>query len=67
MDLRKEIKVLVISFSFFIFFYLFPYPDRILQGLKEGALLLNWYVKEHVIYCLIPAFFYSWCNKYLYF
>lgn len=57
MDLRKEIKVLVTSFSFFIFFYLFPYPDRILQGLKEGALLLNWYVKEHVIYCLIPAFF----------
>ncbi|MFN3407032.1 MAG: permease, partial [Caldimicrobium sp.] len=25
--------------------------------LKEGALLLHWYVKEHVLFCLVPAFF----------
>lgn len=57
MDFKRDIKILVFFLIFFVFFYLFPFPERILQGLKEGALLLHWYVKEHVLYCLIPAFF----------
>ncbi len=57
MDLKREIKYLTGFVFFFAFFYFFPVPERILQGLKEGALLLSWYAKEHVLFCLIPAFF----------
>lgn len=57
MDLKREIKYLFGFVFFFAFFYFFPVPERILQGLKEGALLLSWYAKEHVLFCLIPAFF----------
>ncbi|MEZ0343557.1 MAG: permease [Caldimicrobium sp.] len=57
MDLRREIKFIVGFILFYAFFYLFPYPERILQGLKEGVLLLSWYAREHVLYCLVPAFF----------
>lgn len=57
MDLKREIKYLFGFVLFFAFFYFFPAPERILQGLKEGALLLSWYAKEHVLFCLIPAFF----------
>lgn len=57
MDFKKELKILFGFLFFFIFFYLFPYPERILQGLKEGTLLLHYYIREHVLYCLVPAFF----------
>lgn len=57
MDLKREFKYVVFFVLFFAFFYYFPFPERILQGLKEGALLLNWYAREHVLFCLVPAFF----------
>lgn len=57
MELKREFKLLIGFLFFYLFFYLFPFPERILQGLKEGALLLHWYVKEHVLFCLVPAFF----------
>lgn len=57
MDLKREIKAIVTFSSLFLFLYLFPSQERILQGLREGVLLLSWYAKEHVLYCLIPAFF----------
>ncbi len=57
MDLRREIKYLILFSAFFLFLYLFPFPERILKGVREGVLLLHWYAKEHVLFCLIPAFF----------
>ncbi|MGC9108964.1 MAG: permease [Caldimicrobium sp.] len=57
MNLKREIKYLLGFILFYVFFYLFPFQERILQGLKEGALLLNWYAREHVLFCLIPAFY----------
>jgi len=50
MDLKREFKYVVSFVLFFAFFYYFPFPERILQGLKERALLLSWYAKEHVLF-----------------
>lgn len=57
MNLRREIGALTIFSAIFIFLYIFPAEDRIFQGLREGILLLRLYAQEHVLYCLIPAFF----------
>ncbi len=57
MNLKKEWKHIVSGFLLFLFFYFFPHSERIFLGLKEGILLIHWYVKEHTIFCLIPAFY----------
>ncbi|QJA06518.1 hypothetical protein FVE67_06785 [Thermosulfurimonas marina] len=41
----------------FLFFYFFPARERVLSGAQEALLLTHWYAREHVIFCLIPAFF----------
>lgn len=57
MDIKQEAKFIIGFIVLFAFFYIFPARDRILQGVREGALLLHWYAKEHVLFCLVPAFF----------
>ncbi len=57
MDWKKEAKYIAVGLVVFLFFYFFPSKERILSGAKEGLLLAHWYAKEHVILCLIPAFF----------
>ncbi len=49
-------EVVIASFIFLLFFF-FPARDRIVSGVKEALFLAHWYAKEHVIFCLIPAFF----------
>ena len=54
----KETKILILIAAIFAAFYFLPvdslsFRDSILEGLS----LLKWYAQEHVILCLIPAFF----------
>lgn len=57
MNLQKEIKYILLGLGIFLFLYFLPQAERIFSGVKEGTLLLNWYVKEHTVFCLIPAFY----------
>ncbi|MCM8768361.1 MAG: permease [Candidatus Omnitrophica bacterium] len=53
----SESKKFVLMVAIFLFFYLVPFPFRTTNPLTEALLLLQWYAREHVLLCLIPAFF----------
>lgn len=58
MDWKKEWKPLAwIVGVFVIFFYLPIESSRLRGGVIEALALTKWYAQEHVILCLIPAFF----------
>ncbi len=57
MNWRKEIPRILFGFFVFLVLYFFPSPTRFLKGVTEGVLLAHWYAREHVIFCLLPAFF----------
>ena len=58
MDIRKEIKVLLIFTAVFLgFFYLPVGQPRFDNAIFEALLLLKSYARDHVLLCLIPAFF----------
>ncbi len=57
MDWRKEIPKIFLGFLVFLILYFLPARERLLKGLQEGVLLAHWYAREHVIFCLLPAFF----------
>ena len=58
MDLKKEIKILFCIAAVFVFAYFMP-----LEGgwFREAIMamfdLTKWYAQEHVVLCLLPAFF----------
>lgn len=56
--MNQEIKIFILILGAFLLFYFMPmdsalFIDAILSGFK----LLNEYAKEHVLTCLMPAFF----------
>ncbi len=56
--MRREIKPLVIIAGIFILFYYLPLDSaRIDNAVMEALRLTQWYAREHVILCLLPAFF----------
>ena len=58
MELRKEIRpLLMIAGVFLIFFYLPVGSSRFDNAVMEAIALTQWYAREHVILCLLPAFF----------
>ncbi|WP_169311162.1 permease [Thermodesulfatator indicus] len=57
MNWRREVLNILLGLAIFVVFYFLPVPDRFLKGVSEGVLLAHWYAREHVIFCLIPAFF----------
>ncbi len=58
MDWKKEWKIFAILASIFlIFFYLPVGTPRFDNAVFEALYLAKWYAREHVIFCLIPAFF----------
>lgn len=58
MEWKKEWKPLAwIVAVFVIFFYLPIESSRLRGGVIEALALTKWYAQEHVILCLIPAFF----------
>ncbi|MCP5536553.1 MAG: permease [Akkermansiaceae bacterium] len=58
MNWKKEWKVLaLIGGVFLAFFYLPVGTARFDNALMESLYLAKWYAREHVLLCLIPAFF----------
>ncbi len=65
MELRKELKKFAWIAALFIAFYLLPlsdtYPEKGLarfdNAVLESFALVKWYAQEHVLLCLVPAFY----------
>ena len=55
---KKEWKPFSVILAVFIAFYFLPADsDRFINSLNEALLLTKWYAREHVMLCLVPAFF----------
>ena len=58
MSWKKEWKILVIMVGVFLGCYFLPVGNKRFDGAVEESLqLIKWYAREHVVLCLIPAFF----------
>jgi uncharacterized membrane protein YraQ (UPF0718 family) len=58
MDWKREWKVLAAIVAVFLgFFYLPLGASRFDNALVEALALAKWYAREHVLLCLVPAFF----------
>ncbi|MBN1895556.1 permease [bacterium] len=58
MDLKKEWKPLSLIVSVFLLAYFLPVGRvRFDNAVMEALHLFKWYAREHVLLCLIPAFF----------
>ncbi|MBN1602906.1 MAG: permease [Chitinispirillaceae bacterium] len=58
MDWKKESKPLLIILAVFLGLFFLPVGiPRFDNALFEALQLVKWYAREHVILCLIPAFF----------
>lgn len=57
MEWNKEWKILLVIGLVFIAFYYLPIGEtRFDNAIFEALQLTQWYAREHVILCLIPAF-----------
>ena len=58
MDVKKEVKILIWIAAVFVFAYFMPLENaRFSEALFAMFDLAKWYAQEHVILCLLPAFF----------
>lgn len=58
MEWKKEWKsLLIIVFGFLAFFYIPVGSARFGNAIMEALQLTKWYAREHVLLCLVPAFF----------
>ncbi len=58
MGSRNELKILAWMIGLFaLLFYLPIGSDRFQSAVLESLILAQWYAREHVLLCLIPAFF----------
>jgi len=58
MDWKKELKPLLAIVSIFLLFFFLPIESaRFNNAITESLHLAKWYAQEHVLLCLIPAFF----------
>lgn len=58
MNWKSEWKPLVVIVSVFLAFFYLPIGNlRFENGIIEALQLTKWYAREHVLLCLIPAFF----------
>lgn len=54
----KDIKKLFWIIAGFLFFYFLPLGQvRFTNAIYEALALVKWYAREHVLLCLVPAFF----------
>jgi hypothetical protein len=55
---KKEWKALAVMLSVFLAFYFLPVGSgRFQNAAIEALALTKWYAREHVLLCLVPAFF----------
>ncbi len=58
MELKKELKILFWIVAVFLFAYYMPIENaRFYESIMAMLDLSKWYAQEHVILCLLPAFF----------
>jgi uncharacterized protein len=58
MDWKKEIKILLWMAAIFLFVYFMPVTEvKFREAVIAMFDLTKWYAREHVILCLLPAFF----------
>jgi len=58
MELKKEIRALVLMAGVFLLFFWLPVDSaRFTNAVLESLHLSRWYAREHVLLCLVPAFF----------
>src|SRR6056297_3104457 len=58
MEIRKELKILGWIIVVFVFAYFIPIEsNRFTEAIMAMFDLAKWYAQEHVILCLLPAFF----------
>lgn len=58
MEIKKEVKILFWVIAVFVFAYLLPIENKDFMTAIYAALdLAKYYAREHVILCLLPAFF----------
>jgi len=58
MEWKKELKIFVWILGFFLFVYFMPIGTaRFNNAILEALELAKWYAQEHVLLCLVPAFF----------
>lgn len=58
MSLINELKILVLIVAVFILCYFLPVgTPRFDNAIMESLYLIKWYAREHVLLCLVPAFF----------
>ncbi|MCX7908912.1 MAG: permease [Ignavibacteria bacterium] len=58
MRVNKEIQTLLLFILIFILFYFLPVGySKFDKAVFEAFELTKWYAREHVLFCLIPAFF----------
>lgn len=56
--MRKDTKIFFLLFGLFLLFYFMPMESVLFTGaIFSGLALLNEYAREHVLTCLVPAFF----------
>ncbi|MFA5251941.1 MAG: permease [Phycisphaerae bacterium] len=58
MSVKTESKKLVLIAAVFLIFYFLPVgAGRFDNAVMQSLLLVKWYAREHVLLCLVPAFF----------
>lgn len=58
MEINKELKILGWIIAIFLFAFFLPLEnERFLTAIDATLDLSRWYAREHVILCLLPAFF----------
>jgi len=58
MDLKREYRPLLWMTGLFLAAYFLPVDDAAFLGaIRDALALTRWYAREHVILCLLPAFF----------
>jgi hypothetical protein len=58
MDWKKEWKKLAVIVAVFLTCFYLPVSNgRFVNGIMESLHLIKWYAQEHVLLCLVPAFF----------
>ena len=58
MELKREIKILLWIIAVFVFAFFMPIESaRFNTAIAATLDLVKWYAREHVVLCLLPAFF----------
>ncbi len=57
MNWKRELIFILSGVAVFLLFYFLPGGERFVSAVQQGVYLLHDYARQHVLFCLIPAFF----------